>query len=118
MAHPHTVPVEGFPLRMTLFLWAMTAYLLAILGLWPLGFGREHESLPRWWAERPSGSWFQGSLAYGCWAGSSALANRALLPRHTLEYRLANSVPPETSGALVDRENFYLFGRIYQRLLF
>jgi fucose 4-O-acetylase-like acetyltransferase len=38
---------------MTLFLWHMTAYLLAILGLWPLGFGREHDSSARWWAERP-----------------------------------------------------------------
>jgi fucose 4-O-acetylase-like acetyltransferase len=38
---------------MTLFLWHMTAYLLAILALWPLGFGREHDSSARWWAERP-----------------------------------------------------------------
>jgi hypothetical protein len=34
------------------FLWHMTAYLLAILALWPLGFGREHDSSARWWAER------------------------------------------------------------------
>jgi fucose 4-O-acetylase-like acetyltransferase len=38
---------------MTLFLWHMTAYLLAILALWPLGFGHEHDSTARWWAERP-----------------------------------------------------------------
>jgi hypothetical protein len=38
---------------MTLFLWHMTAYLLAILALWPLGFGRQHEPTWRWWAERP-----------------------------------------------------------------
>jgi fucose 4-O-acetylase-like acetyltransferase len=38
---------------MTLFLWFMTAYLIAILGLWPLGFGREHVIGPRWWLERP-----------------------------------------------------------------
>lgn len=38
---------------MTLFLWHMTAYLLAILVLWPLGFGREQDSTARWWLERP-----------------------------------------------------------------
>ena len=38
---------------MTLFLWHMTAYLIAILLLWPLGFGREADSTLRWWAERP-----------------------------------------------------------------
>jgi len=37
---------------MTLFLWHMTAYLLAILALWPLGFGRQVDSTARWWAER------------------------------------------------------------------
>lgn len=38
---------------MTLFLWHMTAYLLVILALWPLGFGQEHEPTARWWLERP-----------------------------------------------------------------
>jgi peptidoglycan/LPS O-acetylase OafA/YrhL len=38
---------------MTLFLWHMTAYLVAILLLWPLGFGRQHDSTARWWVERP-----------------------------------------------------------------
>jgi hypothetical protein len=38
---------------MTLFLWHMTAYLLAILLMWPLGFGRETDSSARWWLERP-----------------------------------------------------------------
>ncbi len=37
---------------MTLFLWHMTAFLLAILALWPFGFGRQIDSTPRWWAER------------------------------------------------------------------
>jgi hypothetical protein len=37
---------------MTLFLWHMTAYLLAILALWPLGLGRQADSTARWWAER------------------------------------------------------------------
>ena len=38
---------------MTLFLWHMTAYLLVLLVLWPLGFGREQDSTARWWLERP-----------------------------------------------------------------
>jgi hypothetical protein len=37
---------------MTLFLWHMTAYLLAILLLWPLGLGQQTDSTPRWWIER------------------------------------------------------------------
>jgi hypothetical protein len=37
---------------MTLFLWHMTAYLLAVLLMWPLGFGHETDSTARWWAER------------------------------------------------------------------
>jgi fucose 4-O-acetylase-like acetyltransferase len=37
---------------MTLFLWHMTAYLIAILLLWPLGFGHETDSTLRWWLER------------------------------------------------------------------
>jgi hypothetical protein len=36
---------------MTLFLWHMTAFLIAVLILWPLGLGRGHSDL-RWWAER------------------------------------------------------------------
>jgi hypothetical protein len=38
---------------MTLFLWHMTAYLIAILLLWPLGFGHQADSTVRWWLERP-----------------------------------------------------------------
>jgi hypothetical protein len=37
---------------MTLFLWHMTAYLLAILLLWPLGLGQQAEPTGRWWLER------------------------------------------------------------------
>ena len=36
---------------MTLFLWHMTAFLIAILILWPLGLGRGHSDA-RWWLER------------------------------------------------------------------
>ncbi len=45
-----TIFVNG--MIMTLFLWHMTAYLIAILLLWPLGFGRQVDSTPRWWMER------------------------------------------------------------------
>ncbi len=38
---------------MTLFLWHMTAYLLAIFALRPLGFGLEQDGTARWWLERP-----------------------------------------------------------------
>ncbi len=38
---------------MTLFLWHMTAFLLAVLALWPLGLGREQDSTAAWWAQRP-----------------------------------------------------------------
>jgi hypothetical protein len=39
-------------ITMTLFLWHMTAFLLAILLLWPLGLGREHDSTAVWWLQR------------------------------------------------------------------
>ncbi len=46
-----TIAVNG--VIMTLFLWHMTAFLLAVLALWPLGLGHEHDSTARWWLERP-----------------------------------------------------------------
>jgi peptidoglycan/LPS O-acetylase OafA/YrhL len=50
---PWIVTIYVNSVIMTLYLWHMTAYLLAILLLWPSGFGRETESTWRWWAERP-----------------------------------------------------------------
>ena len=47
---------------MTLFLWHMTAYLLAVLTLWPLGLGHQHDSTAAWWLERPL--WIGLSAAY------------------------------------------------------
>ena len=38
---------------MTLFLWHMTAYLLVLLLLWPLGLGQAAGATTRWWLERP-----------------------------------------------------------------
>jgi hypothetical protein len=37
---------------MTLFLWHMTAFLLAIFVLWPLGFGDYADTTAGWWLER------------------------------------------------------------------
>ena len=52
-ARPWKATIAMNQVIMTLFLWHMTAYLLAILALWPLGFGRQEDSTARWWAERP-----------------------------------------------------------------
>jgi hypothetical protein len=38
---------------MTLFLWHMTAYLLAVLVLWRLGLGQQGDTTASWWIERP-----------------------------------------------------------------
>jgi hypothetical protein len=38
---------------MTVFLWHLTAYLVAILALHPLGLGRDLDSTLSWWAQRP-----------------------------------------------------------------
>jgi hypothetical protein len=37
---------------MTLFLWHMTAFLLAILLLWPFGVGHQNDTTSIWWLER------------------------------------------------------------------
>ena len=61
-----TILVNG--VIMTLFLWHMTAFLLAILTLWPLGFGQQGSPTLGWWAERPlwvgvSGAFLVGLIA-------------------------------------------------------
>jgi hypothetical protein len=38
---------------MTLFLWHMTAFLIAVLLLWPLGLGQQGDTTASWWIERP-----------------------------------------------------------------
>jgi fucose 4-O-acetylase-like acetyltransferase len=50
---PWKVTIYVNSIIMTLFLWHMTAYLLAILLLWPLGIGHEHDSTATWWLQRP-----------------------------------------------------------------
>jgi hypothetical protein len=50
---PWKAVVLGNTVVMTMFLWHMTAYLLAVIVLWPVGLGRETDSTARWWIERP-----------------------------------------------------------------
>ena len=52
-AGPWKAVIFGNTIVMTLFLWHTTAYLFAVIALWPLGFGRETDSTARWWLERP-----------------------------------------------------------------
>ena len=58
-----TIAVNG--VIMTLFLWHMTAYLLAVLLMWPLGFGHETDSTARWWAERSLWLVVPGLILFG-----------------------------------------------------
>ena len=58
-----TIAVNG--VIMTLFLWHMTAYLMAILLLWPLGLGHETDSSLRWWLERPVWIFVPGAILLG-----------------------------------------------------
>lgn len=50
---PWTGVIFANSMIMTVFLWHLTAYLIAILLLWPLGLGHESDNTLRWWAERP-----------------------------------------------------------------
>lgn len=52
-ARPWKTTIALNSVIMTLFLWHMTAFLFAILILWPLGVGREHDSTAAWWSQRP-----------------------------------------------------------------
>jgi fucose 4-O-acetylase-like acetyltransferase len=58
---PWKVTVVVNSVIMTLFLWHMTAFLIAVLLLWPMGFGQTDATTIRWWLERP------------LWLGVSAL---------------------------------------------
>lgn len=62
---PWRATILGNAWIMTLFLWHMTAYLVAILVLWPLGFGRQREPTARWWLERSLWVIVPGALLAG-----------------------------------------------------
>jgi acyltransferase-like protein len=53
---PWMVVIAANGVIMTVFLWHLTAYLLAILLLWPLGIGHQSDTTVWWWASRPI--WF------------------------------------------------------------
>jgi hypothetical protein len=50
---PWTAVIAANSMIMTVFLWHMTAYLLAILLLHPLGLGHPTDSTASWWLQRP-----------------------------------------------------------------
>jgi fucose 4-O-acetylase-like acetyltransferase len=50
---PWKATIAANSMIMTLFLWHLTAYLLAILALRPLGMGRHTDTTASWWAQRP-----------------------------------------------------------------
>jgi hypothetical protein len=50
---------------MTLFLWHMTAYLIAVLLLWPLSLGRGGDTTTSWWIQRPVWELVPGLLLVG-----------------------------------------------------
>ncbi len=64
---------------MTLFLWHMTAYMLAIIVLWTLGLGHHVDSTPSWWAERILWILVPGAFL----AGLVAIFGRFERPRRT-----------------------------------
>jgi fucose 4-O-acetylase-like acetyltransferase len=69
---------------MTLFLWHMTAFLIAVLLLWPLGLGSVRTESVGWWLERP------------LWIAASALILAGLVrifARFEHPKRLARSQP-------------------------
>jgi hypothetical protein len=66
---------------MTLFLWHMTAFLLAILLLWPLGFGRFGAMSLRWWLERPLWLAVPALILLGLIAVFGRFERRGILPR-------------------------------------
>ena len=50
---PWTAVIAANGMIMTVFLWHLTAYLLTILILYPLGLGRPTDSTASWWLQRP-----------------------------------------------------------------
>jgi hypothetical protein len=50
---PWTAVIAANSVIMTVFLWHMTAYLIAILLLHPLGLGHPTDSTASWWLQRP-----------------------------------------------------------------
>lgn len=58
---PWSAVIAANSMIMTVFLWHLTAYLVTILALHPLGLGRDLDSTLSWWAQRPV--WLLAPLA-------------------------------------------------------
>ena len=78
-ARPWRFTVFVNSIIMTLFLWHMTAFLLAVLVLWPLGFGQQGSPTLGWWLERPLWVGVAGTFL----AGIVAIFGRFERPRTT-----------------------------------
>lgn len=50
---PWSAVIAANSMIMTVFLWHLTAYLVTILALHPVGLGRDLDSTLSWWAQRP-----------------------------------------------------------------
>lgn len=50
---PWAAVIAANSMIMTVFLWHLTAYLVAIVLLYPLGFGHPTDSTASWWLQRP-----------------------------------------------------------------
>jgi fucose 4-O-acetylase-like acetyltransferase len=50
---PWTAVIAANSMIMTVFLWHLTAYLIAILLLYPIGLGHPSDSTASWWLQRP-----------------------------------------------------------------
>ena len=50
---PWTLVIAANSMIMTVFLWHLTAYLIAIIALRPFGLGEETDSTASWWLQRP-----------------------------------------------------------------
>jgi hypothetical protein len=50
---PWKATIAANAMIMTVFLWHLTAYLVAIVALRPLGLGRTTDTTASWWAQRP-----------------------------------------------------------------
>ncbi len=66
---------------MTVFLWHMTAYLIAIILLRPLGLGEQIDSTARWWLERPAWELVPGVILAGLVAMFSRFERVRVAPR-------------------------------------
>lgn len=64
-ARPWRATVAANTVVMTVYLWHLTAYAVAIVLLYPLGFGHELDTSARWWLERILWELVPGAILVG-----------------------------------------------------